>query len=87
MVKYGLPAIALLGTGTKEQVEALKSLDYRKYILCLDNDTAGRAGMNKLYKSLYKYKLINYLIAPVGKDINDFVNEGKNFLKNFSKTP
>jgi len=87
MVKYGLPAIALLGTGTKEQVEALKGLDYRKYILCLDNDMAGRAGMNKLYKSLYKCKLINYLIAPVGKDINDFVNEGKNFLKNFSKTP
>ena len=87
MVKFGLPAIALLGTGTKEQVEKLKGLDYRKYILCLDNDMAGRAGMNKLYKSLYKYKLINYLIAPVGKDINDFVNEGKNFLKNFSKTP
>lgn len=87
MVKYGFPAIALLGTGTKEQVEALKSLDYRKYILCLDNDMAGRAGMDKLYKSLYKYKLINYFIAPVGKDINDFVNAGKNFLKNFSKTP
>lgn len=87
MVKQNFPAIALLGTGTKEQVEALKSLDYRKYILCLDNDMAGRAGMDKLYKSLYKYKLINYLIAPVGKDINDFVNEGKNFLKNFSKTP
>lgn len=71
-VKWGKPAVALLGTGTHSQIEMLKHLDYRKYVLCLDSDEAGEKGVAKLTKALSNYKFIDILEMPKGKDVNDF---------------
>lgn len=70
-VKWGKPAVALLGTGTHSQIEMLKHLDYRKYILCLDSDEAGEEGVAKLTKALNSYKFIDTIKMPKGKDVND----------------
>lgn len=67
-----VPAVALLGTGTHSQVEQLKYLPYRRYVLCLDNDDAGINGMIKLTHDLSKCKLIDVMIPKdETKDIND----------------
>lgn len=71
LFKWGKPAIALLGTGSKQQIDELKHLDYRKYVLCLDNDDAGRKGSEKLSKTLSNYKLVENLTTPSGYDVND----------------
>lgn len=71
LFKWGKPAIALLGTGSKQQVDELKHLDYRKYVLCLDNDDAGQRGSEKLSKTLSNYKLVENLTTPIGYDVND----------------
>lgn len=70
-IKWGKPSVALLGTGTGNQIEKLKYLDYRKYVLCLDPDEAGEKGTKKLYNALSNYKLLKVLKMPRGKDVND----------------
>lgn len=80
LFKWGKPAIALLGTGSKQQIDELKHLDYRKYVLCLDNDDAGQKGSEKLSKTLSNYKLIENLTTPNGYDVNDLGT-----LKNFEE--
>ena len=69
--KWGLPAVALLGTGTKEQYEILRNMPVRKFILGLDPDDAGRRGSKKLREELSKCKLITEFDIPQGYDIND----------------
>ncbi|MCR5422832.1 MAG: toprim domain-containing protein [Bacilli bacterium] len=70
--KWGFPAIALLGTGSKEQNKLLKSMWYRKYILCLDGDKAGELGTYKLIKALENtHMLLIHKIKEKGIDIND----------------
>lgn len=69
--KLGLPAMALLGTGSYSQIKILSSLPVSEYCLALDPDEAGDNGcvriLNKLRgrHTLYKYRL------PLGMDIND----------------
>lgn len=71
---YGVPALALFGTGTTEQINALNKLSCRHYILGLDPDKAGLKGTYKLKKAL-KDKIITKLKLPYGKDINDLTRE------------
>lgn len=67
-----VPAIALLGTGTHNQIEQLKYLPYRRYVLCLDNDEAGLRGIEKLTLELGTCKLVEIMIPKDDtKDIND----------------
>lgn len=68
---YGKYAVALNGTGTKEQYDELRKLPFRKYILGLDPDDAGFKGRAKLRKALSSTKIITEYDIPVGKDIND----------------
>lgn len=69
---WGLPAVALFGTGSKDQYKTLKDLQYRKYILALDNDVAGLKGIKRLINSLKYDKILNVLyILESNKDIND----------------
>lgn len=77
-VKYGRPAIALMGTGSGNQYELLKQLKARKLILALDPDAAGQLGMEKIKKNLKSFKLITSVEIPTGKDINDL--EKSDFL-------
>ena len=66
---WGYPAVALLGTGSKQQVDFLNSTDFRKYVLCLDGDDAGDRGTAKLKSQLNGY--VTSIPMLRGKDIND----------------
>ena len=67
---YGKPAVALNGTGTKQQIEQLRKLPVRSYVLALDPDEAGYKGMKRIAKALPN-KELSYYVIPKGKDIND----------------
>lgn len=69
--KHGLPAVALLGTGAKEQYDILKNMPVRKFILGLDPDEAGRKGALKIRQHLGNSKIITEFDIPEGYDIND----------------
>ena len=69
--KWGLPAVALLGTGAREQYEILRNMPVRKFILGLDPDEAGRKGAKKLRDALGKTKIITEFDIPEGFDLND----------------
>lgn len=73
-VGYGVPAVALFGTGTTTQYEQLKHLGVRHFILGLDPDKAGRIGSYKLKKALKDF-YVTKLVIPNGKDINDLSYE------------
>lgn len=87
LIKWKKPAVALLGTGTQTQIEKLKYLDYRTYILCLDSDEAGEKGIKKLYNALSIYKFIKTIKMPRGSDINDlgYCNSYEEFLEEIKK--
>lgn len=72
LYKYGYPAIALLGTGTKEQIEMLEELPYRRIIVALDNDAAGDVGYLKIRDKIRDKFVIRLKLKEHGKDINDF---------------
>ena len=78
---YGFQAIALNGTGSAEQIEMLKELPYRRFILGLDGDNAGRKGTMKLYEALKKHKLITRLNLEDGVDINDILMYNKDTFR------
>lgn len=70
-VVYGHPAIALLGTGSSNQIDELKKLGVSSYVICLDNDEAGNKGAEKLKKALRNSAMIWTMHVPVDKDVND----------------
>lgn len=72
---YGIPAVALNGTGTPLQMEQLSKLPCREFILGLDPDSAGERGIQKIKKALGNKKLLKRFIIPTGKDINDLSKE------------
>lgn len=66
---YGIPAWALLGTGSQTQIDFLNSTDIREFTLCLDGDKAGQEGT---YKLQHKLKARTPVIPMLpGKDVND----------------
>lgn len=67
---YGVPALALFGTGDALQYEQLRNLPIRHYILGLDPDRAGNKGTYKL-KKILRDRTLTKLIIPPKKDIND----------------
>lgn len=69
--KWGLPAVALLGTGAREQYDILKNMPVRKFILALDPDEAGRKGAKRLKDALNGHKIITEFDIPEGYDLND----------------
>lgn len=69
--KYGLPSIAMIGTGNRKQYEILERLPVREYILAFDPDEAGRKATQR-FKENVKGKIIKEIIyEEEGKDIND----------------
>lgn len=71
----GYPAIALLGTGSKQQYEILKRSGVRVYHLALDGDLAGSHGVFRFIQNMPDDILIDILLLPNGKDINDLSEE------------
>lgn len=81
-VRYGKPAIALLGTGTPYQIEQLKRLGVNSFILALDPDEGGRKGTARLRKALKSCAIVwSYVGIPEGKDVNDLTEEEFNNLE------
>lgn len=74
-IKYGYPAVALLGTGTAYEISQLQQLGVQEYVICLDPDEAGRRGANKLKKALSGVGLVWIVDMPDGKDLNDCTKE------------
>ena len=71
-VKYGQPAIALLGTGNSYQIQQLKELGIKNIILGFDPDNAGARATAKIKKALKNIAMVwTYEGIPEGKDIND----------------
>lgn len=81
-VRYGRPAVALLGTGTPYQIEQLKQLGVREFILGFDPDEAGERATRRLKKALKSVALVwQFEGIPEGKDINDLSEEEFNSLE------
>lgn len=72
---YGKYAVALNGTGTKQQLEQLKKMPTKHFVLGLDPDDAGNRGRQKIKNYLGKCKILTEYIIPKGKDINDLTKE------------
>lgn len=72
---WNIPAIALLGTGSKKQYDILKRSGIRSYHLALDGDDAGWRGITKFIKAMPIDLLIDIVAIPEGKDINDLTYE------------
>lgn len=73
---YGYNAVALLGTGTQSELNQLQQLGANEYVLCLDNDNAGRRGAAKLKKALSGLAMVwTVTIPPV---VDPVTNEVKN---------
>lgn len=72
--KYHVPAVALLGTGTPQQIKTIERLPVKKYILGHDPDEAGDRGIDRFIKNCYKTN-IEVMDIPQGKDINDLTEE------------
>ena len=68
---WGYPAVALFGTGSKEQYEILKKSGIRNYILCFDGDVAGDTGARKFIENMNDDVLISIKKLPRGKDVNN----------------
>lgn len=73
--KLGLPAVALMGTGTKEQYTILDKLPVREYVIALDPDEAGRLGTVKLRKYLSGSHIIKEIVYTDDRDVNDLQEE------------
>lgn len=68
---YGYPAVALLGTGTPAQINQLKLIGVKEFVLGLDPDPSGRKGQAKLKKALSSIAIVRTMSIPEGRDIND----------------
>lgn len=72
VVKYGDPAVALLGTGNPYQIWQLKQLGVKEFIIGLDPDEAGRKGTARLMNALKSVAIVwTFEGIPEGKDLND----------------
>lgn len=72
---WGYPAIALFGTGSKNQYQILKRSGIRNYILCFDGDDAGKKGAERFKLNMNDDVFISTKILPQGIDVNDLTKE------------
>lgn len=72
---WGYPAIALFGTGSKEQYEILNRSGIRNYILCFDGDTAGDNGAKRFIENINDDCIISIKHLPRGMDVNDLTKD------------
>ena len=80
----GVPAIALMGTGSKDQYEILRNSIIKNYVLMFDGDIAGRHGAEKFIKNMNNDCFITDIKMPSGKDVNDLeTNELVDLLNSY----
>lgn len=78
---WGVPAIALFGTGTKHQFDILNKSNIIHYYLCFDGDSAGDKGTARFLKNIRDDVFVDIILLPRGKDINDLTEDEFNNLK------
>ena len=71
--QHGFPSVALLGaTISKRQVDLATMLPTQELVLCLDNDEAGRIGLDKAMACLSANFMVSYIKLPKEyKDVQD----------------
>ena len=72
---WGYPAIAFIGTGSKEQYDILNKSGIRTYILAFDGDEAGDKGKQRFLSNIRKDVFVTSKVLPRGKDVNDLTKE------------
>ena len=72
---WGIPAVALIGTGSKDQYRLLERAGILNYHLALDGDLAGHHGILRFIKGMPDNVLIDIIKIPEGKDVNDLTKE------------
>ena len=69
---YGYNAVGLLGTGTPFQINQLRSLGVKEFVLGVDPDEAGDRAAHKLKNALKDVAIVRRMNdIPQGKDLND----------------
>ena len=71
--QHGFPSVALLGAHiSKRQQELALKLPTKELVLCLDNDDAGRIGLDKAMSCLNPKFMVSYIQLPKEyKDVQD----------------
>lgn len=77
---YGIPAIALLGTGSSKQYEILNKSGIKHYYLAFDGDEAGDKGISRFIKNINKSTFVDIIQLPRFKDVNDLSQDEFNKL-------
>ena len=77
---WGIPSVALFGTGTKSQYGIINRSGLRTLFLALDGDSAGAKGTRRLLSALSPSILAYVVELPRGKDVNDLTYEEFNSL-------
>lgn len=72
---YGIPSVALFGTGAKNQYKALNKSEIKHYFLCFDGDSAGKNGIKKFLKNIRDDVIVDIYEMPDGMDVNDLTQE------------
>lgn len=70
-VKFGYPAVALLGTGTSYEITQLRRLGVQEFVICMDGDPAGQKATAKLKKALSDVAIVWTIKMPPDIDVND----------------
>lgn len=78
---WGYPAVALLGTGSKEQYKILNKSGIRNYVLCFDGDIAGDNGIKRFKENMRDDVLISVKYMPRGRDLNDLTKDEFDAIK------
>lgn len=76
---WGIPAIAMFGTGTEHQYDLINKSSLKHIYLALDGDAAGDAGTLRFLKNVQDI-FIDVIEIPKGKDVNDLTKEEFNKL-------
>ena len=74
-------ALALNGTGSKLQIDQLRTLPVRKIILCTDNDSAGMSARKKIKSKINNKIVTEYLLPANRKDANECTEDELRTLK------
>ncbi len=75
-----LPTLGLLGIGNSFQASELSKSKFRRIVLVLDGDEAGREGAKKLANEIYGKEVITINLRE-GLDPNDMSEKQINYLK------
>ena len=73
--EWGIPAIALFGTGTEDQYNILNRSGIRTYFLLFDGDNAGRKAAERFKNNIRQDTIVEEIVLPEGKDVNDLSKE------------